>query len=178
MGYFNRAAVLTGPAVQLGDPDNPPSVERVHRHWKQIDSLDGARPLDDATTAIFDLLSPPSADSGADGEKGAPGDVGTIFEGMKSAFNAGAAAGLDVVFQFNIGGAGGGDWFCEISDGNCVIESGTHSNPACTIIMEAADFNDLMQGKLPAMQAYTSGKLKLEGDIMKSQLLEKLFKIG
>jgi NAD(P)-dependent dehydrogenase (short-subunit alcohol dehydrogenase family)/uncharacterized OB-fold protein/putative sterol carrier protein len=178
MGYFNRAAVLTGPAVQLGDPDNPPSVERVHRHWKQIDSLDGARPLDDATTAIFDLLSPPSADSGADGEKGALGDVGAIFEGMKSAFNAGAAAGLDVVFQFNIGGAGGGDWFCEISDGNCVIESGTHSNPACTIFMEAADFNDLMQGKLPAMQAYTSGKLKLEGDIMKSQLLEKLFKIG
>jgi putative sterol carrier protein len=44
--------------------------------------------------------------------------------------------------------------------------------------MEAADFTALMQGKLPAMQAYTSGKLKLGGDIMKSQLLEKLFKIG
>jgi len=28
------------------------------------------------------------------------------------------------------------------------------------------------------MQAYTSGKLKIEGDIMKSQLLGKLFKIG
>jgi len=26
------------------------------------------------------------------------------------------------------------------------------------------------------MQAYTSGKLKIEGDIMKSQLIEKLFK--
>jgi putative sterol carrier protein len=25
------------------------------------------------------------------------------------------------------------------------------------------------------MQAYTSGKLKIEGDIMKSQLIEKLF---
>jgi 3-hydroxy-3-methylglutaryl CoA synthase/NAD(P)-dependent dehydrogenase (short-subunit alcohol dehydrogenase family)/putative sterol carrier protein len=178
LGYFNRAAVLTGPAVQLGDPDNPPSVEQVHRHWKQIDSLDGARPLDDATTAIFDLLSPPAADSDAGGEEGAGGDVGAIFEGMKSAFNAEAAAGLDVVFQFNIGGTGGGEWFCEVSDGNCVIESGTHSNPACTIIMDAGDFDDLMQGKLPAMQAYTSGKLKLEGDIMKSQLLEKLFKIG
>jgi putative sterol carrier protein len=28
------------------------------------------------------------------------------------------------------------------------------------------------------MQAFTSGKLKIEGDLMKSQLLEKLFKIG
>ena len=28
------------------------------------------------------------------------------------------------------------------------------------------------------MQAYTRGKLKIEGDIMKSQLIEKLFKFG
>jgi putative sterol carrier protein len=38
------------------------------------------------------------------------------------------------------------------------------------------DFRDMMTGKLPAMQAYTSGKLQIEGDIMKSQLIEKLFK--
>jgi len=31
-------------------------------------------------------------------------------------------------------------------------------------------------GKLNAMSAYTSGKLKIEGDLMKSQLIEKLFK--
>jgi putative sterol carrier protein len=35
----------------------------------------------------------------------------------------------------------------------------------------------MMTGKLPAMQAYTSGKLRIEGDILKSQLIEKLFKI-
>jgi len=33
----------------------------------------------------------------------------------------------------------------------------------------------MMNGKLKPMQAYTSGKLKIEGDIMKSQLIEKLF---
>jgi putative sterol carrier protein len=43
--------------------------------------------------------------------------------------------------------------------------------------MAAADFLDLMNGKLPAMKAYTSGKLKIGGDIMKSQLIEKLFKM-
>jgi putative sterol carrier protein len=42
--------------------------------------------------------------------------------------------------------------------------------------MEGTDFLDMMNGKLPAMQAYTSGKLKIGGDIMKSQLIEKLFK--
>jgi hypothetical protein len=33
----------------------------------------------------------------------------------------------------------------------------------------------MMAGTLPAMQAYTSGKLTIEGDLMKSQLIEKLF---
>jgi putative sterol carrier protein len=42
--------------------------------------------------------------------------------------------------------------------------------------MAAADFLDLMNGKLAAMKAYTAGKLKISGDIMKSQLIEKLFK--
>jgi putative sterol carrier protein len=44
--------------------------------------------------------------------------------------------------------------------------------------MAAADFLAMMDGSLPAMQAYTSGKLKIEGDIMKSQLLEELFRFG
>jgi putative sterol carrier protein len=34
----------------------------------------------------------------------------------------------------------------------------------------------MIEGKLNAMSAYTSGKLKIEGDLMKSQLIEKLFK--
>jgi putative sterol carrier protein len=34
----------------------------------------------------------------------------------------------------------------------------------------------MMSGSLPAMQAFSSGKLVIEGDIMKSQLIEKLFK--
>ena len=42
--------------------------------------------------------------------------------------------------------------------------------------MADEDFLALMQGQLNAMVAYTSGKLKIEGDLMKSQLIEKLFK--
>jgi putative sterol carrier protein len=42
--------------------------------------------------------------------------------------------------------------------------------------MAAPDFLDLIAGKLNAMKAFTSGKLKVGGDVMKSQLIEKLFK--
>jgi putative sterol carrier protein len=83
-----------------------------------------------------------------------------------------------VVFQYHITGDKGGDWFCSIKGGNCRVEAGTHDHPSCTLKMNEADFLDLMNGRLAAMQAYTSGKLKIEGDIMKSQLIEKLFKFS
>ena len=95
---------------------------------------------------------------------------------MPGAFAADAGAGVNVVFQFNISGDNGGDWVCIIKDGSCRVEAGAHEKPSCTLKMGDADFLDLMNGKLPAMQAYTSGKLNIEGDLMKSQLIEKLFK--
>ena len=95
---------------------------------------------------------------------------------MPDAFVAEAAAGVDVIFQYIISGDGGGDWFSAIKNGNCRVDAGIHQKPSCTLKMSDSDFLDLMNGKLPAMQAYSSGKLKIEGDIMKSQLIEKLFK--
>jgi putative sterol carrier protein len=35
----------------------------------------------------------------------------------------------------------------------------------------------MLAGNLPPMKAYTSGKLKIEGDLMKSQLVQKLWKL-
>ncbi len=95
---------------------------------------------------------------------------------MPASFVADAAAGVDVIFQYIISGEGGGDWYSVIKDETCTVEAGAHEKPGCTLNMDSGDFLDMMNGKLPAMQAYTSGKLKLEGDIMKSQLIEKLFK--
>jgi putative sterol carrier protein len=81
-----------------------------------------------------------------------------------------------VVFQYCIAGEGGGDWQVVVKDGKCDVSAGKHGSPTTTIKMSEQDFLDLMAGKLQAMQAYTSGKLKIEGDMMKSQLIEKLFK--
>ena len=176
MGFYNRAAFLTGPALQLGDPENPPTPEQIHENFAKINAIDGATELGDANAAIFALFSPPPGPEAAE-EKGseATGNVQALFDNMLSGFKPEAAAGLDVVFQFNISGIGGGEWYCIIKDGTCGIEAGTHAKPACTIKMAAVDFLAMMGGKLPAMQAFTTGKLKVEGDIMKSQLLEKVF---
>ena len=179
LGYFNRSAVLTGPAVQLGDQSIPLTPELIHENWEKINTLDGAQEYKEANSAIFALIAPPeqkpTEDITATKEQGG---VAAIFENMSETFKADAAAGVDVVFQFNISGAGGGEWYCAIKDSICTIEVGIHAQPACTLKMTDGDFLAMMEGTLPAMQAYTSGKLKIEGDIMKSQLLEKLFKFG
>ncbi len=83
---------------------------------------------------------------------------------------------MNVVFQFRITGPGGGQWHVSIKDRACEAHEGTHEKPTTTIIMGDEDFLSMVQGKLKAMVAYTSGKLKIEGDLMKSQLIEKLFK--
>ena len=179
MGYFNRAAVYTGPPTQLGNRENPPTPEQIHASWKQINSLDGAREMEDANAGIFALIAPPDEDAES-GKETAENEtsVQSIFDGMVASFNADAAAGIEVVFQFNISGQGGGEWCCVIKDGSCSIKPGSHDKPVCTLKMAASDFLAMMGGKLPAMQAFTSGKLQIEGDVMKSQLLEKLFVIG
>jgi putative sterol carrier protein len=96
---------------------------------------------------------------------------------MLDAFQADQAAGVDVVFQFDIAGPGGGSWMVTVKDGACEVNEGSHSSPTTTIKMGDDDFLKMMTGELNAMSAYTSGKLKIEGDLMKSQLIEKLFKL-
>jgi putative sterol carrier protein len=151
----------------------------IHENWGKINALDGGQEFKEMNSAIFSLIAPPrnesvEADKAAEGS----GSVADIFENMSKTFKADAAAGVDVVFQFIISGPGGGDWHSVIKDKTCTIDAGVHAKPVCTLKMADADFLAMMEGTLPAMQAYTSGKLKIEGDIMKSQLLEKLFTFG
>jgi len=179
MGYFNRAAILTGAGVQIGDADNPPSVEDIEANWNAINAISGTKELADVNAAFMDLITPAPEESAE--EETAPTadgpDIQAIFDNLSGTFKADAAAGVDVVFQFIISGKRGGEWNCVIKDQTCTIAKGAHAKPACTLKMTAADFGDMMTGNLPAMQAYTSGKLIIAGDVIKSQLIEKLFSI-
>ena len=65
-----------------------------------------------------------------------------------------------------------------MKDGACKVEAGKTEKPTTTIKMADEDFLKLIAGKIDGMQAYSSGKLKVEGDIMKSQLIGRLFKFG
>ena len=177
MGFYNRAALFTGPGAVLLDGDKPPAVDAVRDAIGTLSNIDKAKEYFQLNEQIGDVLAaftapPPDTGDAADGFSSAA----EVFDAMPGAFNAGAAGGVDVVFQYNIAGDLGGDWSCVVKESACTITAGQHDAPVCTLHMDDADFLAMMNGTLPAMQAYTSGKLKIEGDIMKSQLIEKLFK--
>jgi putative sterol carrier protein len=178
-GFFSRAAILTGPGVMLGDDTHVPTPEMIRDNWDKINSLEGAKPYTELNMAVMDFLSPPAAASGeATGGGGGSIDVKGVFAKMPSVFNAAAAAGKEVSFQFNISGPAGGDWFVAVKDGACSVTTGKGDNPTTTIGMADTDFVDLITGKLDGMKAFSAGKLKVGGDMMKSQLIGKLFKFN
>ncbi|MEW6079459.1 MAG: SDR family NAD(P)-dependent oxidoreductase [Thermodesulfobacteriota bacterium] len=185
MGYFNRAAVMTGNTVQIGSKDKLPTPEDIHKNWDAINSLEGAKELSDLNSAMMDLLTGPKPAGAAAEAKpaagGAPagGDVTpqAVFDMMPSVFKKDAAAGVDVVFQYCIAGPTGGDWNVTVKDQACTVAQGKAGKATCTIKMKDDDFVKMVTGQLNPMKAYSSGALVIEGDIMKSQLLEKLFSL-
>jgi NAD(P)-dependent dehydrogenase (short-subunit alcohol dehydrogenase family)/acyl dehydratase/putative sterol carrier protein len=184
MGYYSRATVVSGPGTWLGDGDQVPTPEAIAANWQKIVSLEGAQAYHDANAALLDMLTgpketPPEAEakeSEVASAGGAPGSVQAVFDNLTAAFQPRAAAGVDVVFQFCISGPGGGDWYTAIKEGACTVNTGLHDKPTTTLKMSDEDFLKYTGGQLPAMQAYSTGKLRIEGDLMKSQLVEKLFK--
>ena len=183
MGTFNRAAVVTSPGVVIPSDKGFPEVEDIVAQMPQIRSLKNGKEYFQLNDQVGDVImafsKPPDAKAETSSEStSAPKGFSTVkevFDNMTSAFVPEAAAGVDVIFQFNIDGDGGGDWVIRIKDSTCEVEAGTQK-ATCTLKMKSSDFMDMMNGKLPAMKAYTSGKLIIEGDIMKSQLIEKVFK--
>ncbi len=180
MGYFNRAAIMTNSGIQLGDIDNPPTPEQISESIDQINDMEGAKEFNDLNSALFDLMTPPSAENQKKDNSDGPSDgltVKDIFDKMPNAFNPEAAKGIDIVFQYNISGKNGGEWMITIKDESCKVESGKANKPTCTLNIGDNDFIDMITGKLDPMKAFTSGKLTIDGDVMKSQLIGKLFKM-
>jgi putative sterol carrier protein len=177
MGYYSRVAVVTAPAVVPVEGEKIPTPEELASDMDRILSLEGAGESRDVTAALGDMLnalSSPGRDRPAESKGGLT--VEGVFDRITEAFQPDKAAGVDVVFQFRITGPDGGDWFVTVKDGACNSKKGTHEKPTTTISMADDDFVSMIGGTLNAMQAYTSGKLKISGDLMKSQLIEKLFK--
>lgn len=52
MGYFSRTALVSGPAIQLAQKGQVPTIEDICQRWKEIDVV-GDQVFEDATSALI-----------------------------------------------------------------------------------------------------------------------------
>jgi putative sterol carrier protein len=101
-----------------------------------------------------------------------------LFERMPGDFNPDKANGINATIQFNLTGEGGGQYYVNVYDGMAETGKGTANDPAMTIHMGAAEFKNMMNGQLSAMQAYMNGTMKIDGSLTLGMQFLKFFNLA
>jgi putative sterol carrier protein len=99
------------------------------------------------------------------------------FEQMPAIFNPAAAAGMTKTLQWNITGEEAGVWAFQINNGEGKLIPGGVEKPDITFTVSDKDWLAIAEGKLDAMNAFMTGKLKIAGDMMLGMKVPSLFPI-
>ncbi len=102
-------------------------------------------------------------------------EVFTEMEGRLKA-DPSKIKGMNAIYQFDLTGEGGGEKWVKLADETGLFGSGQAENPNITITMAAADFLDLVDGKLDGTMAFMSGKLKVKGDMGLAMKLQSVLR--
>ena len=92
------------------------------------------------------------------------------------------AAGVDasnrdfLAVQINVTGKSEGVFYVEVKDGRINVEPYEYIDRNCAITINMTNLNKLVDGKLDPVLAFTTGKLKVEGDAGKALEFANLLK--
>ena len=76
--------------------------------------------------------------------------------------------------QVNITGKTPGVFYVEVKDHQVSVEPYDYHDRNCAITMNMTNFTKMLDGKLDPMVAFTTGKLKVDGDLGKAVEFSKL----
>lgn len=79
-----------------------------------------------------------------------------------------------VAFQFNIEGEAAGAFYLEVKDGKAVVEPYEYYDRDVLIRCTADTLLKIIEGKLDPVFAFTTQKIKVEGDLGKALLLKEV----
>lgn len=88
-----------------------------------------------------------------------------LFEAMPARLNSAAAAKVNKTIQWNITGDDPGVWAIQINDGAARLLPGDIEKPDVIFTVTSKDWLTIAEGKLNAMNAFMTGKLKVAGDM-------------
>ena len=86
--------------------------------------------------------------------------------------NPARAKTIGGIFEFVLDGPPGGTWTLDLTQP--ILRDGAAEKMNCRIRMAAADFVSMVNGTLSAMDAFKTGKLKVEGNLAMSLKLQVL----
>ena len=90
--------------------------------------------------------------------------VEDIFSTMEARVNPKGVEGVTGNYGYVITGAGGGEWTVMVADGTVEVREGLH-DPHVTTTVSAEDWVAITLGELDPMTAFSSGRLRPEGDL-------------
>ena len=82
---------------------------------------------------------------------------------------------MDAVYQFDLSGAQGGQYYLQINDGACQVTRGSHPEPHVTLSRSGEDCVRVLNGQLNGPAVAMSGRLRISGDVGLALQLGALF---
>ncbi len=101
-------------------------------------------------------------------------ELSQIFVRMAENFDPAKAEGVNATIQFDLSGDNGGVYWVKMANGKAESGEGRVENPNMTLKAAASDWAAVVNGELNAMQAFMSGKLKIQGDMGLAMKLQSL----
>lgn len=103
--------------------------------------------------------------------------VAESLEAMQSIFNPSAAAGLNKTLQLTVTGDDSGVYAFKIANQTCELIRGGVEKPDLNLTVADKDWLAIAEGKLDAMNAFMTGKVKAAGDMMLAMRIPNLFPV-
>ena len=92
-------------------------------------------------------------------------EIAKIFPDMVAHFVPQKAQGVEARIQFDLSGDNGGSYWMSIKDGAATTGEGKIERPQMVIRATADDYAAMTNGDLNPMQAFMSGRVKIQGDM-------------
>ena len=104
-----------------------------------------------------------------------PHTVEEFFQLLPDKLDPDAAEGMDAVYQFDLSGPQGGQYYMQVNDGTCKVTRGSHPEPHVTLSLSGEDCVRVLNGQLKGTAVAMSGRLRISGDMGLALQLGALF---